>query len=127
MEMPTERVDLRGNNWAELYVEMKRITARLHEAEIRKHMRPLDETPMLASELRSEARKWPEDFVIDTAAVDSGRVAEHYMLHQVKEWSFGPVDQATIDDMPKHAFDELRAEIDRRYVPNPLPASGGNG
>ncbi|MCK5642370.1 MAG: hypothetical protein KAJ19_16305 [Gammaproteobacteria bacterium] len=124
-EIPTTRVDLGNGHWADLYTEVKRITARLHEGEIRQHLRPLGEEPLLWSELTSEQKPWPNDYVLNPADVDQARIAEIYVLHQVKDWDFGPVDQATLDDMPRDAFIALRAAIDAQYESDPLAVSGG--
>ncbi len=123
MEMLTTRVELGGGEWAELYVEVKQVTSRLHEAEVRKHVRPLEDEPLLMSELSAGQKPWPSDGIVNAAAVDQSRVAEIYALYQVKAWSLGPVDQQTIDDLPKKLFNRLREEIDKLYDVPPLPGS----
>jgi len=127
MEITTTRIDLGGGDWAEAYGQVKRVTMRLHEQEIQKHFRPLDDEPLLLSDLTEKRKGWPEDFVVNAAAVDNGRIAELYMLHQVKAWSFGPVDQETIDGMTRDKFEELRKALDGLYEPNPLAAGGEGG
>jgi hypothetical protein len=124
-EIPTTRVDLGGGHWAVLFNEVKRITARLHEGEIRRHLRPVEEEPLLWSEIEGGQKPWPNDYLLNPADVDQARIAEIYALHQVKEWSFGPVDQATLDDMPRDAFIALRAAVDAHYESDPLAGSGG--
>ena len=120
MEIATERIDLGEGQWADMFTEVKRVTARLHEAEIRKHLRPVDDRPLAFSDVLSGAREWPKDYLINPAAVDHGLVAEVYALHQVKAWSFGPVTQETLDNMPKRFFELLRNDIDERYQADPL-------
>ncbi len=123
MEMLTKRVELGGGEWAELYAEVKQVTSRLHEAEVRKHVRPLETEPLLMSELGTGQKPWPGDCIVNAAAVDQSRIAEIYVLYQVKSWSLGLVDQQTVDDMSKALFGRLRTEIDKLYDVPPLPGS----
>jgi hypothetical protein len=126
MEMKTIKVDLGGGHWAELYEQVKRKTARLHEDEIRKHFRPLETDPLLMSELSSGQKPWPSDFVINPEAVDQSRIADIYALYQTARWSFGEVCQDVLDDMPRDQFKALKLAIDEAYEVDPLARSGGD-
>jgi len=125
MEQPTVRIELPGQAWAVIYRDVLRKTARLQEAELRRHMTPVASEAgrkMLLSEL--QAGKTPPkegDYVIDFDAIDNDAINDMYMLNQTAEWSFGPIASATLEMMPSAAYKALAEEMDRLYKPVPLP------
>jgi hypothetical protein len=63
---------------------------------------------------------------VDMAKVDWDAVNDAIIIGQVKEWTFGPVSQEILDDLPEGMRERLKAECDRLYgTNNPLPRGGG--
>jgi hypothetical protein len=130
MEQPTTRIELPNGAWADVYREVLRKTARLQEAELRRHMTPVEtmgsEAKLLLSELRA-GKEPPKDgdYLVDFAAVDNDAINDTYILNQVREWSFGlPVTREAIDNMPSAAYKALVEGMDRLYKTVPLANPG---
>jgi hypothetical protein len=67
-----------------------------------------------------------KSFDVDLAAVDWDAVNDAIIVGQVAEWSFGPVNQETLDGLPESVRNELVAQADKLYgEQRPLPKSGG--
>lgn len=63
---------------------------------------------------------------VDMTKVDWDAVNDAIIVSQVKEWTFGPVDQATLDGIPDRMRNALKRECDRLYGESgPLPEGGG--
>lgn len=58
--------------------------------------------------------------------IDFTAVNDVILLGQVKEWSFGPVNQETIDSLPELLHERLVNEANELYgKQSPLPEGGG--
>jgi len=129
MELQTVRVELSNGGFAVLFKDVLRKTARLHEAELKKYMVPVETMAdgsgkILISELQAgkEPPKKP-DYLIDFNEIDPDSVNRIYLLNQVKEWSLGPVDANTVDNLlTDDDYKALVKEMDRLYKPSPLVA-----
>lgn len=130
MEIPTKRIELEDGSWAEVYAEELRITARLHQAEMRKCMVPVDDGiftdgKVLVSALERMATVPKPEFYVDYSRLDNDAINEIFILHQVKAWSFGEVDKDTLDYRVTSAqYKALVREMDALYQPVPLPGAG---
>jgi hypothetical protein len=131
MEQPTIRIELPGGAWATVYRDVLRRTARLQEAELRRHMTPVAEMKGSEKMLLSELRKGKEppkdgDYLVDFGSVDNEAISEAYILNQVKEWSLGPmpITSEDIGMMSGVQYKALVEEMDRLYKSPPLPKSG---
>lgn len=128
MRLETFRIDLGDGDWADIYKEVLRVTARLHQAEMRKYMTITDKVGEGGKMLLSEMEKLKEmpkpDFYINFADVDDDAINEIYILNQVAEWSLGPVDKETIDKgMTNKQYRTLVQEMDGLYKPLPLASN----
>ena len=66
-----------------------------------------------------------KSFDIDLSAVDWTTLYDVMIIGQVKEWSFGTVDQGTLDGLPESIRGRLVKEVDRLYgKQGPLPLGG---
>ena len=126
MELELVRIELPGGDYAMAYKDVLRKTARLHEAELRKYMTPKPEakTTVMQSELEANpAANLAIDYEVDLLAVEQNQDAinELYILHQVPEWSFGPVDAEVLENRVTDAqYKALVKELNRLYKPSPL-------
>jgi hypothetical protein len=129
MQLQTVRIDLGGGDHAVVYRDVLHVTARLHEAELRRHM-TLVETfgqggKVLLSELEAMAAPPKAEYLVDFAGIDDNAVNEIYILNQVVEWSLGPVDREGVDRrLTREQYKTLVKEMDRLYKPTPLPSAG---
>lgn len=63
---------------------------------------------------------------IDLAKIDFDAVNDIIIVGQVKEWSFGPVDQDTLDGLPESLRGALVAKCNELYgAAGPLAEGGG--
>jgi len=63
---------------------------------------------------------------VDMSKVDWDAVNDVIIIGQVKEWTFGDVNQATLDGIPDAMRNALKRECDRLYGESgPLPKGGG--
>ena len=63
---------------------------------------------------------------INLAKVDWDMVNDIIIVGQVKEWSYGSVNQKTLDDLPERIRGRLVQECNELYgKPAPLPNGGG--
>jgi hypothetical protein len=129
MRLETVRIDLGDGDYALAFREVIRRTARLHEAELRKYMTMVETPESKAKMLLTDAEKMETipkaEFIIDREAViaHDDDINELYILNQVTEWSFGPVDHDTLDTkVTKRQYKTLVTEMDRLYSQVPLPA-----
>lgn len=133
MEQPTVRVELPGGAWAVLYRDVLRKTARLQEAELRRHMTPVsvetfgqaDSSRFPLSELQAGKEPPKKDYIINFDEVDNNIVNEAYVLNQVKEWSFSEISAEAIGMLSREQYDALVKEMDRLYKPIPLGHNAG--
>ena len=128
MKLETIQIELGGGDHAVVYKDVLRVTARLHEAEIRKCMTLVDDSgaggKMLLSALERMETAPNVDYMVDYAGIDNDAINNIFMLNQVVEWSLGPVDKETIDTkMTREQYKVLAGEMDRLY--KPVPLAGG--
>jgi hypothetical protein len=148
MQLETVKIDLGGGDWAVVYKDVLRVTARLHEAELRKHMTPVKvgkdgNGKVLLSELDRDAVIPQMDYLVDIPSLRESDeiINEIYIFNQVVEWSFGPFERAdnhqllnpeaireTIDyKMTREQYRTLVQEMDRLYKPLPLGSGKPGG
>lgn len=136
-ELKTVKVELNGSkgflgpfkkaDYAVFYQELLHGTQRAVNAISRPHLTyPEGSRPTLVVEgedLKVEGAKTVD---IDLIAVDWDAVNDVIIIRQVKEWSFGPVTQETLDGLPKTVRDGLVNEANRLYAKQrPLARGGG--
>jgi hypothetical protein len=114
--MDTVRIEL-GADWARVWPYMRHKTMSLLQKDIRRYLKPRGK-PVLLSELTPDTMV--NDYEVDTANFDQHTQNDIKLLNQVVEWSFGPMTQATLDDMPAAKYDTLVAEVDKLYAAAPL-------
>lgn len=132
-ELDTTKLKIEGNgsglfrkgHYAVFFVEMRHGTQKAVSALTRPFLKPEgDQPPTLKIEEGTKlSLEGSTTLKVDMAAVDWDAVNDAIILGQVKEWSFGPVDQATLDDMPTKYRDQLITEANRLYTV-PLPQGG---
>ena len=125
MELETVGIELGGGATATLFREVLWRTARLQEAELRKHMTLVDtaenNTKILLSELEKALTAPKPDYVVDLGSLEPDVINEIYILNQVVSWTFGPVDKATLyGKVTRDQYKTLVKEMDRLYKPIPL-------
>jgi len=126
MKLETVKIDLGGGDHAIVYKEVLRRTARLHEAELRKYMTPLEmigkDGKVKMSELEKMETLPAVDYMVDMTNVDNDAINELFIVNQVVEWTIdGPVDHDTIDTkLTREQYKVLVKEMDRLYRPVPL-------
>jgi hypothetical protein len=121
----TVRVDLGNQQWAIIHREILHRTYRMHEALLRRYMSPVGETKIKMSDVEKDKKLPKIDYVLDVAQIDTNEVNELYILNQVIEWSLGPVDHSTIENMlTRDQCIKLIQEMDRLYKPTPLANKG---
>jgi len=128
MQLQTVKVELGGGDTAIIYTDVLRITARLHEAELRKCMTLVDKSgkggKALLSELEQMETMPKADFEIDMSKVDDDAINEIFVLNQVVKWTFGAVDHETLETkVTREQYKALIKEMDRLYKPIPLAGS----
>jgi hypothetical protein len=63
---------------------------------------------------------------VDMLKVNWDQVYDVVILNQVVEWTFGPIDQETLDNMSSKVREELKSKCDELYGDaSPLAKSGG--
>jgi len=128
MKLETVRIDLGSGDHALVYKDVLRVTARLHEAELRKYMTPVeaigDGGKVLLSQLEKLETMPKTDFMIDMSNIDNDAINGIFILNQTVEWSLGPVDNETLDRcMTREQYKAMVQEMDRLYKPVPLAGS----
>ena len=125
MKLETVKIDLGGGDHALVYKDVLRVTARLHEAELRKYMTPVealgDGGKVLLSQLEKMETMPRADFLVDMSNVDNDAINDIFILNQTVEWSLGPVDRHTLDMlMTREQYKVMVKEMDGLYKPVPL-------
>ncbi len=134
-EIKTERLELGDGDFAVLQVEMKHKTERLVADLMRKFIKAPQgvkiaipesgKVNQAAAELAAQAKdqvKVLGTLEIDFANADFQGAADIMILNQVKEWSFGDVTQAVLDEMPTRKRDLIAKRFDELF---PFPQGGG--
>ncbi len=118
-EIGSEKVKLPDNQWAFILKEMKHSTQSAHDLIAQQCLvGPNGETLVKQSEAISIA----SDLMVDLTKGDGGALNDCLILGQVKEWSFGDVTQAVLDELPERLRILLVEEVKARCA-SPLPAN----
>jgi len=126
-ELETKKVELGEGLCAVFYVELRHGTQRAVNALTRPFLKFPDKPPQLAIEDKDKLTvKGDTNVTVDLAAVNWDEVNDAIIVGQVKEWSFGPVNQATLDGITERIRGRLVSECDLLYgKAGPLPKGGG--
>jgi len=132
MKLETVKVDLGGGDSAVIYKDVLRVTARLHEAELKQYMSPVkplgDHGKVLLSELEKMETDPKAEFLVDMTNIDNDAINEIFILNQVVKWTLGPVDKETLDrGMTREQYKVLVLEMDGLYKPVPFVKSASSG
>lgn len=135
-EIKTERLDLGDGDFAVLMVELKHKTERAVGDLMKKFIKApqgikisIPETGKVdqaVKDLAAEAKKVQAQVIgtleIDFANADFIGAVNITILYQVKEWSFGPVTQEVLDEMPARKRDIIAKRLDELF---PFGQGGG--
>lgn len=134
-EIKVERLELEDGDFAILQTELKHKTERAVGDLMKKFIKapqgvkitiPTDgKVDKAAAELVAQAKdqvKVLGTLEIDFANADFQGAVDLTILYQVKEWSFGPVTQAVLDEMPARKRDIIAKRLDELF---PFPQGGG--
>jgi hypothetical protein len=136
-EIPTIKVDLTdGKAWnplkkrdsAVFFKEVRHGTQKAVNAMTRKFLTfPNGQNPKLVVTGEKDMRiEGVESIDVDLAKVDFDAVNDVLILGQVKEWSFGPVDQEILDGLSEDMRNKLVEAINKLYGESgPFPKGGG--
>jgi len=128
-EPKTERVDLGGELYAVLFTETRHGTQRAVNSLTRPFLKyPDGKAPKLT--LQGEDQKPTVEGAtaveVDLGAIDYDAVNDAIIVGQVKEWSFGEVNQASLDSLPEGFRAALVAKCNELYgAAGPLVKGGG--
>jgi len=128
-EMPTKRIEFEGGGYAVLCLQLKHGTQKAVNAILRPLMKTPDGGTVATLSVQEGDGKTkvegPTEVQIELAQVDFTAVNDIILLKQVNEWSFGPVDQATLDVVPEPIIERLVEEANGLYGEVPLAKGGG--
>ena len=136
-ELKTVKVNLNGSkgfgpfkktDYAVFYQEILHGTQKAVNIMTRQHLTyPDGKPPTLVIEGEGKMKlEGGKTIDVDLSAVDWTAVYDGMILGQVKEWSFGSVNQETLDGLPENVRKGLVNEVDRLYgKQGPLPKGGG--
>lgn len=129
-EPKTERVDLGDDLFAVFFTETRHGTQRAVNALTRPFLKyPEGKPPTLT--LQGEDQKPTVEgskvVEVDLAAVDYDAVNDTIIVGQVKDWSFGPVNQETLDNIPEDIRRKLVQKANELYGATGPLAKGGGG
>lgn len=132
-EMETKKIKLEGNgfgpfkkgHYVVFFAEMRHGTQKAVSALTRPYLKPAGDQPatLKVEDGGPATFEGSTSLEVDMMKVDWDAVNDVIILGQVKEWSFGPVDQSTLDDMPRTLRDRIIEEINKIYS-GPLPKGG---
>ena len=129
-EPETKKVELDEGETAVFYVELRHGTQKAVNALTRPFLKyPDGKTPVLTIKEGEEGPKveGPTTVKVDLAAIDYDVVNDMIIVGQVKEWSFGPIDQETLDGLPERIRGRLVQECNLLYGNMGPLAKGGDG
>ncbi len=128
-EIKTTRLELEDGNYADFFQELRHGTQKAVNTLTRPFLKyPGGKTPKLTLKDGDEKPKVEGATVVevDMAKVDWDAVNDSIIVGQVKEWSFGPVNNETLDNLPATIRAKLKNECDRLYgAQGPLQRGGG--
>lgn len=115
--MRTIKVDFGDGDYAELFEQLKHGTARrIQEIYAHYQSNPAYQEAIRLSELK-ERIKALQAIVSEE---DLTRANDVMILGQIKQWTFGEISQAVLDNISEGQHQILSAEANRLYAP-PLP------
>jgi hypothetical protein len=134
----TKRVYLEGEGWnplkkrpyADFFLEIRHGTQRAVNAIVRPVTRGgegIDSPRLVIGGDGDPKVEGTMKVEIPLDKVDITGVNDAILLGQVKEWSFGPVDQATLDSLPDDLVKWLVNEANKLYGGQGPLAKGGGG
>lgn len=129
-EAKTTTLDLGDGQSAVLYQEIKHGTQKVVNQLTRPFLEYADgKSPRLTIKEGEEKPKVEGSATVqvDMSKVDWDMVNDAIIVGQVKEWTFGAVNQATLDVVPEPMREALKKECDRLYGENGPLAKGGGG
>ncbi len=136
-EPETKKVELDGGGgfgpfkkklYAVFYVELRHGTQRAVNALTRPLLKFPDKPPTLTVKGEGELKvEGGQSVDIDLAAVNWDEVNDAIIVGQVKEWSFGEVDQETLDGVTEQIRGRLVKECNLLYGNMGPLAKGGGG
>ena len=131
-ELKTTRLDLDDGDYAVLYQEVRHGTQKTVNALTRPFLKyPEGDGPKFI--LEGEDQKLKVEGLdkvkveVDLKAINFDAVNDAIITGQVKEWSFGPVDQETLDGLPERIRGRLVKECNLLYGNMGPLAKGGDG
>ena len=126
MKLETVTIDLGKGDTATVFRDVLRVTARLHQALLKRCLVPEGSTGKVSLEEMGKMETAPRPkFMVDMTKLDDDEVNEVYVLNQVVEWTLGPVNRETLDrKMTREQYKTLVSEMDRIYRPVPFPPAG---
>ena len=116
--------------YAVFYVELRHGTQKAVNALTRPFLKyPDGKPPVLTLQEGEEGPKveGPTTVEVDLAAIDYDVVNDTIIVGQVKEWSFGEVDQAKLDELSERIRERLVKECNLLYGKMGPLAKGGDG
>jgi len=114
--------------YAVFYVELRHGTQKAVNALTRPFLKYPDKPPKLTIQGDDEPKvEGGQSVAIDLTAISWDEVNDAIIAGQVKEWSFGPVDQATLDGLPERIRERLVNECNLLYGALGPLAKGGGG
>lgn len=121
---------LKKRPYAVFYVELRHGTQKAVNVLTRPFLKyPDGKSPVLTIREGEEAPKveGPTTVEVDLGAIDNTAVNDLIIVGQVKEWSFGEVDQATLDGLSEKIRERLVNECNLLYGNMGPLAKGGGG
>ena len=129
-EPETKKVELDEGETAIFYVELRHGTQKAVNALTRPFLKyPGGNSPKLTIQ-EGEDRptvEVPTKVEVDMKLIDFDAVNDAIIVGQVKEWSFGPVDQETLDGITERIRGRLVQECNLLYGNMGPLAKGGDG
>lgn len=114
--------------YAVFYVELRHGTQKAVNALTRPFLKFPGKPPTLSVKGEGEMTVEGDASVdIDLTAISWDEVNDAIIVGQVKEWSFGPVDQATLNELPEQIRGRLVNECNLLYGKLGPLAKGGGG
>lgn len=117
--MDNVKIELSGD-WAFLYPEMIHKTTRALQKLMISSL-GIEGYQTLTENLRTAKTEDERKEIARKIPIEGE--GEVILLNQVVEWSFGAVNQETIDRIPSSKYDRLQAEVEKLYSPAPLAVS----
>jgi hypothetical protein len=121
---------LKKKPYADFYLELRHGTQRAVGAIVRPLTRGSEGGPAPKIIVAQDGQAKVEGGLvveIPLDKVDFTAVNDIILLGQVKEWSFGPVDQATLDGLPEKVQERLVNEANALYGEQGPLVKGGGG